>query len=91
MHLSRNISMFTPTASFFKDLDTRGPFDKRGLTLNPTLINNYMPGKVWDEISFPFSNFKDATGDIWEWISYLIPNSIWVLLSIHAGIKVNPC
>ena len=26
------------------------------LTLIPARISNYMPGKVWDEINYPFPN-----------------------------------
>ena len=29
---------------------------------------NYMPSKVWDEISYPFPNFNGTTMEVWEWI-----------------------
>ena len=39
-----------------------------------TLINfNHMPGKVWDEVTYPFPNFNGCTVEVWEWISNFIP------------------
>ena len=32
------------------------------LTLIPAWIRNYMPGKVWDKITYPLPNFNDAIG-----------------------------
>ena len=43
-----------------------------GLTLIPAWISNHMPSKVWDEINYPFPNFKE----VWEWISNFIPHFI---------------
>ena len=43
---------------------------------------------MWDEITYPFPNFNDATIEVWEWISNFIPPilmNMWLL--IHAGIK----
>ena len=34
-----------------------------------TLLN-----KVWDEITYPFSNFNDAVIQVWEWVSSFIAN-----------------
>ena len=31
------------------------------LTLIPTWISNHIPGKVWEEITYPFPNFNGAT------------------------------
>ena len=28
-----------------------------------------MPGKVWDEMTYPFPNFNGCTVEVWEWIS----------------------
>ena len=50
------------------------PFYKHGLTLIPSWISNHMPSKVWDEITFPFSNFN--TTDVRELISNFIPHFI---------------
>ena len=32
-------------------------FTKNGLTLTPVWISNYIRYKVWDEITYPFTNF----------------------------------
>ena len=40
------------------------PFYYHGLTLIPACISNYMPSKVWDEITNPFLNFNGATVDV---------------------------
>ena len=34
------------------------------LTLIPAWINNHMPNKVWDEITYPFLNFNDCTVEV---------------------------
>ena len=40
------------------------PFYKHGLTLIPAWISNHMPGKVWDEITYPFLNFNSCTVEV---------------------------
>ena len=35
-----------------------------GLTLIPAWITNYMPGKVWGEITYPFLNFNGYTVEV---------------------------
>ena len=40
----------------------------------PSSDNTYMPGKVWNWITYPFQNFSGATVDIWERISNCIPH-----------------
>ena len=47
-----------------------------GLTLIPAWISNYMPSKMWDEITYPFPNFNGATVEVWERKSNLIPHYI---------------
>ena len=32
--------------------------------LIPAWISNYMPGKVWDEIIYPFLNFNGCTVEV---------------------------
>ena len=32
-------------------------------------MSNHIHYKVWDEITYPFLNFKGATGEVWKWIS----------------------
>ena len=39
-------------------------------------MNNHMPGKVWDEITYPLSNFNGATVEVKKWISNLFPHLI---------------
>ena len=55
---------------------TRSLFYWYGLTLIPAWISNYIPGKVWEWITYPFSNFKSCTIEVWEWISNFIPHFI---------------
>ena len=53
-----------------------GTFYKHGLTLIPAWISNHIPSKLWDEITYPFPNFKSGTVEVWEWISNFIPYNI---------------
>ena len=46
----------------------RGPFYQHGLTLIPAWICNYMPSKVWDEITYPFLNFKVISSHTLWWM-----------------------
>ena len=41
-----------------------GPALFHGLTLIPAWISNYMPGKVWGEITYPFLNFNGCTVEV---------------------------
>ena len=38
--------------------DVRAPFYNDGLTLIPAWRSNHIPSRVWDEITYPFPNFK---------------------------------
>ena len=49
-----------------------GPFCCDGLTLIPAWTRNYTPGKVLDEITYPFPNFSSYTVEVWKWISNFI-------------------
>ena len=43
--------------------------------LRRTLISsNYIHYKVWDEITYPFSNFNTSTVEVWEWIRNFNPH-----------------
>ena len=33
---------------------------------------NYMPSKVWDEITYPFPNFNSYVVEVKEWLSNFI-------------------
>ena len=45
-------------------LEISDPFYSHGLTLIPAWISNHMPGKVWDEITYPFLNFNGWTVEV---------------------------
>ena len=42
-------------------ISARGSFYWHGLTLITACISNHMPGKMWDEITYPFLNFNGFT------------------------------
>ena len=42
--------------------------------LIPAWISNYIPSKVWDEITYPFPNFNGESVELWVWISNFIPH-----------------
>ena len=37
--------------------------------MNEAWISNYMPIKVWDEITYQLLNLNGCTIEVWEWIS----------------------
>ena len=61
----------SPVSKFMKKgcCDTRDPFCLHGLILIPTGISNHMPRKVWNEMTYPLSNFNGWNVEVWEWIS----------------------
>ena len=42
----------------------KGLFYYHGLTLIPAWISNHMPGKVWDEITYPVLNFNGCIVEV---------------------------
>ena len=40
---------------------TSGPFHQHGLALMSAWITNHMHSKVWENITYPFTNFNSAT------------------------------
>ena len=38
--------------------------DQYPIVLMSAWINNYMPNKVWDEITYPFLNFNGCTVEV---------------------------
>ena len=61
----------------------------------PACMSNYIHHKGWDIITYPLPNFNGCTVEVSQWISYFIPQSWRVCLSlsiyyyypiIHAGI-----
>ena len=59
--------------SLFTIMLHQGHFYQYGLTLIPAWKSNYIHHKMWGEFLFPFSNSNSATIEVWEWISYFIP------------------
>ena len=45
-------------------------------------ISNHMPIMVWNEITYPFSNFNGGTVEVWEWISNFIPHIIMDVITL---------
>ena len=41
-----------------------GLFYYHGLTLIPAWISNYLPSRVWNEITYPFLNFNGCTVEV---------------------------
>ena len=72
-------------------LDCTGPFYWHKLTLIPAWISNCMASKVWDEITYPFSNFNSAIVDVCESISNFIPYLIMdvIIMEIWDHILVH--
>ena len=65
-----------------------------GLTVIPAWISNNTYHEMWDEITYPFSNFNGAAVEfllLGMEINYFIPHFLGVWLIIHPGTKVNPC
>ena len=47
----------------------------------PAWISNHIHYKLWDEITYPFSNFNGCTVDVWELINNFIPQfAVWVII-----------
>ena len=55
---------------------SRGPCYYSGLTLSPAWINNRIPSKVCDEITYPFPNLNGCIVEIWERKSNFTPHFI---------------
>ena len=47
---------------------------------------------MWDEITYPFPNFKGGTVEVWEWISNFIPHFTMHVITYQysiLGLKLN--
>ena len=53
-----------------------GPFYWHWLTSIPAWISSHILNKVWDEITYPLSNFITFTVEVWEGLSNFIPHFI---------------
>ena len=70
----------------------RAPFYKHGLTSIPAWISKHIHYEVWNEITYPFCNFKGATIEVWEWISDFIWEWISDFISHITGHVITyPC
>ena len=67
------------------------PFYKYGLTIIQALItSNYILSKVWDESTYPFSNFNGCTVDVWNGLSNSTPHFIIdVIIAYILGLNLN--
>ena len=45
------------------------------------MISNYNHYKVWDEITYPFSNFNGGTVEVWDWMCNFIPRFIMEVIT----------
>ena len=59
--------------------------------VNPAQMSNHMSSKVWDEITYPFSNFNGCTIELWERINKFILYLMMDVITYSARIKVHPC
>ena len=48
--------------------------------LIPAWRSNNIHHELWDEITYPFSNFNGATVEVWEWLSNFIVYSTEVVI-----------
>ena len=55
---------------------TRSSIYLHELALIQVWISNHTHNKVWDEITYPFSNLNGAASGVWEWMSNFIPHFI---------------
>ena len=58
--------------------------------LIPAWISYEIHYKMWDEITYPFPIFNDATVEGWEWISNFTHIILDMWLLMHARIKFYP-
>ena len=61
------------------------------INFNPCRDKQSHTQEVWDEITYPSSNFSGCTIEIWEWISDVILYFIMDLITSKSGIEVKPC
>ena len=84
-----------PLADALYDLSQKNPqktLHSSPLCLHPYHLPspwiNHMPSKVWNEITYPFTNLNGCIVDVWERVSKFIPH-IGCNCSIIWGLKVN--
>ena len=65
--LPSNLKTKTQPYMYWISLDRKpylGPLLLTWINFNPSMDNNYMPRKVWDEITYPFLNFNGWTVEV---------------------------
>ena len=70
-----------------------GPFYLHGLTLIPVGISNYVHYKVWDKVTYPFSNFNSGIVEVWKLIHDFIPHftgHVIMLVKAVSGMQPIP-
>ena len=68
----------------FETWHFQGPFHYYRIPSIPGLICNHIIRKVWEEITYSFSNINGLTFEIWEWINNSIPHFM-------IGVITYPC
>ena len=51
------------------------------ITLISSLISEYIPYKLWDEINYPFPNINGAAVEVREWVTTFIPRFTWLVIT----------
>ena len=59
--------------------------------LTPAWISNNIHYNVWNEITYPFPNFKCATVEVWKWMSKFITHFTVHVITYPCCDQVNPC
>ena len=56
-------------------------FEMSSAKMASSTLSNHMHYKVWDQITYPFTNSKGCTIKVWEWISNSPPYFIGCMIS----------
>ena len=49
---------------------------------NPPKVHSiYIHYEMWDEITYPFPHSNGTTVEVWEWLSNVIPNVTWYVIT----------
>ena len=72
LHYASFPNKFSQAETTFPDITT---------AQTPAWISNYVPRKMWDEITYPSLNFNGCTVGIYVWISNFIPYFIIYVIS----------
>ena len=62
-----------------------GPFYWHDLTLILAWMNNYILYNMWNDITYPLTNFNGATIEVWEWICNFIPYFTGHVITYHTS------